>query len=450
MGMYKRVFKRTFLFYIIATFAIKIIILSALILIITQSDKIYKGVSIEGIDVSGLKIMEASQRIEGDFEQQLRNTIVEIAIGDVKERMDLYSLGVGFNYYSTATDAYRLGRQGNIMSRIKEYIEVRRTGRNVALKIVYNEEKLRNAVIHISSRVEKEAIDASMRLENNRFIIEEETVGRRLDRGKAIGQIKGGIEEKMYTVKLELDDIMPRVTKKELKMIKEPMSQFTTYFSMDDNNRVQNIITAASAINNSIIMPNQTFSFNKATGLRNKDNGYLEAPVIIGGEYIPDIGGGVCQVSSTLYNAALLGGLEIIERRNHSLPPGYIDKGRDATVSDNYIDFVFKNITQIPIYIRSTVKGNWLEVVLYSVKNNEYNVSIITEVIEELDFETKITEDPNLPIGVIEEQRIGRKGYKVQSYRVFTYKDGKEERELLSKDTYKALERIVVKGTKKD
>ena len=173
------------------------------------------------------------------------------------------------------------------------------------------------------------------------------------------------------------------------------------------------------------------------------------AKVIINNEYVDGIGGGLCQISTTLYNAALLSNMKIVERKNHSLPSEYVGLGRDATISGDYIDMKFENNTATPIYIHGEVKGNRVTFSIYGKKENpNRTVEIRTNVIKKIEPQVKIIHDETLPFGqeVIEKKAIA--GYVVKSYRV-VLENGKEVFiEPLYTDTYKVSDEVKRVGTK--
>lgn len=172
-------------------------------------------------------------------------------------------------------------------------------------------------------------------------------------------------------VKLEapLLSIYPKVDSELISMIKEKqIGQYVTYYNQTNKNRSHNISLAAKAINNYVLFPGERFSFNEIVGIRTKERGYLRAPVIVRGEYDEDVGGGICQVSSTLFNAVDRGGLHIIERYTHSRKVRYVPSGRDATVSWYGPDFVFRNDYNQPILIRAYAYGGK---VFISIRSSE-------------------------------------------------------------------------------
>ncbi len=175
-------------------------------------------------------------------------------------------------------------------------------------------------------------------------------------------------------VEAPMHTIFPNVDSELLSHISvNRIGYYATYFNSNNRERSHNILLASEAINNHVVFPGETFSFNKVVGKRTREKGYKRAPVIVKGELSEDIGGGICQISSTLYNAVDKAGLTITERYSHSKRVGYVPSGRDATVSWYGPDFRFTNKYNQPILIRSNVYGGTVRILVYSSDaiNNE-------------------------------------------------------------------------------
>ncbi len=161
--------------------------------------------------------------------------------------------------------------------------------------------------------------------------------------------------------------VYPKVDSELLATVQEKMiGQYTTYFNSNNKNRSHNISLAAKAINNQFVFPGETFSFNQIVGIRSASRGYLRAKIIVRGEISEGIGGGICQISSTLFNAADRAGLKIVQRYSHSRNVTYVPPGRDATVSWYGPDFVFQNMYNQPVLIRAIVSGGQTTILIYS------------------------------------------------------------------------------------
>ncbi|WP_246070436.1 VanW family protein [Paenibacillus kobensis] len=195
-----------------------------------------------------------------------------------------------------------------------------------------------------------------------------EKIGYRLDRRQFAEQVYSYlIEGGMTRTNLPQNKVYPRVDSELMTLIKEKqIGYYTTYFNSRNRNRTTNIALAAQAINNHVVFPGETFSFNGVVGQRSTEKGYMRAPVIVKGEVSEGIGGGICQISSTLFNAADRAGLQIVQRYSHSRNVPYVPPGRDATVSWYGPDFVFKNRYSQPILIRAYVYGGQVSISIFS------------------------------------------------------------------------------------
>lgn len=234
-----------------------------------------------------------------------------------------------------------------------------------------DESKLKQLLNKLSDEVYKQPMNA--KLDENGKIVEEQT-GMMLDQTKFYHlfleyMYKGNPTE----ITIPKTKIYPQVNSELLADISEnQLSQYITYYQEKNKERSHNILLSAEAINNHVVFPGEKFSFNNVVGERTEAKGYKKAPVIVKGEFTEDIGGGICQVSSTLYNAVHLKGIEIIERYSHSRSVPYVPPGRDATVSWWGPDFVFKNNYNQPILIQAYAKNGILTIRIYSAEGVSY------------------------------------------------------------------------------
>ncbi|TDX49303.1 VanW family protein [Orenia marismortui] len=235
------------------------------------------------------------------------------------------------------------------------------------------------------------------------------------------------------------DRVIDNIKKYELNNI---VATYTTYFNKADINRYNNIKLASEQISGRLIMPNEIFSFNKIVGPRIKSRGYKEALEIINGKFVKGIGGGVCQVSSTLYNSILLADLKVIERNKHSLPVSYVPLGRGATVYYGQIDFRFKNNTKYPIMIMANLVNNQLTLAVLG-KANENTVEIITTKSKVLSPKVIREVDKSLELGSRKVLQSGKKGFEVLVRRLVKKGDKIIKDEFISKDIYSPRDTII-------
>lgn len=243
---------------------------------------------------------------------------------------------------------------------------------------------------------------------------------------------------------------LPPYTKAEMEegLFRDTLSTFTTDFSTSSANRCENIRLASNSINNTLMMPGDVFSFNDALGERTAARGYKPAGAYAAGETVTAVGGGICQVSSTLYNSALLANLEIVSRRSHQMTVSYVKVGRDATVNWGTTDFKFKNSTGHPIKILSTVNGKKITISIVGMQTiPNMKVEIITNTVSVIPPEEKIVEDSEKEVGYTSTKK-GSNGYVVDAVRVVYSGDTEVKRENLTRSRYNPTKTVVTVGTK--
>ena len=258
-------------------------------------------------------------------------------------------------------------------------------------------------------------------------------------------------EESAEQCNISLKVLSPSITTNQLGTEAFPhlLGSYSTTFSTRNVNRTTNIKLATAKINGTVIMPGETFSYNQVVGQRTAAAGYKSAAVYVGGEVTTGIGGGICQVSSTLYNTVLLSNLEIVERYNHGFNTGYVPAGRDATVSWGGPDFKFKNSRTYPVKILASVSGGKLTVDVYGLKSdNEYDVEIQSYITSYIKYKTIEKKDPTLKKGQTKVIESGSSGCKSVAYRILKQNGQVISKTLLSRDTYNPHNRIVAVGTK--
>ncbi len=223
------------------------------------------------------------------------------------------------------------------------------------------------------------------------------------------------------------------------------LAGYTTPLEGRTHSQKHNAIKAADALNGKVILPGAEFSFNKTVKSWSWDAGYMKAPVSYDGELIRAYGGGVCQTSTTLYNAALLAGLEIKERHSHVFAPHYVPPGRDAAVAQYTVDLRVRNPYLFPVRIVTATNGNRLQVRLVGAKEARPRVEILSEPLSRSEPErlTRITYRDDGSTGRSYVRNPGARGYRVLTYRLLTPPDGKTKREKLSDDTYQAMDRLI-------
>ena len=267
----------------------------------------------------------------------------------------------------------------------------------------------------------------------------------------SLEEAKNILEEQKEEYVIPLKITIPEITLNDLgkEAFPQILGTFSTTYNTSNQNRITNLKLASEKIDGTIILPGETFSYNKVVGERTIAKGYKEAAVYADGKVVDGIGGGICQLSSTLYNSVLYANLEITSRSNHRFLTSYVTAGRDATVSWGTIDFCFKNTRSYPIKITSEVKNGVVTTSIYGIKEEkEYEVVIESKVTEVIPYSTKYVKDSTLKEDEEEIVQYGANGAKSETYKIVKYNGIVVSREQISSDMYSPLERIVKRGTK--
>ncbi len=256
-------------------------------------------------------------------------------------------------------------------------------------------------------------------------------------------------DKEEYTIPLKITEPEKKLEDLGEEAFPDQLATFSTIYDASNYNRSTNIELATEKINGTVVMPGENFSFNTVVGKRTVEAGYKEGTAYIGGKVVPDIGGGVCQVSSTLYNTALLANLEIVERSNHLFLTGYVAASRDATVYYGSLDFIFKNTRSYPIKIVASSQNGVCKISMYGIKEEtEYEVIIQSKVTSYINYTTSYENDSSLEKGKEVVEQTGVNGCRSEGYRILKLNGKVVSQTLLSKDTYSAREKIVRRGTK--
>ena len=344
-----------------------------------KEDKIYNNIKIENIDVGKLTKSEAIEKIRENY--PLKNFI--ITYDDKKWIIRPEDIDLNYNIEKVVEEAFRYTKSGSKVDNIKRKINLNlKKYYNLKLKATYSETKLSEQIDIICRVVNLDSKDATFCVEASG-----EIKTTKSKEGKQVNTNK--LKEDIYSMinKKEIKDISlpvlvkyPKISTEQVKSINAILGQYSTSFN-DHTSRGSNIHVAGESTSEILLMPGETFSYNKNTGARNWVNGYKSAPIIVGGKVTRGEGGGVCQVSTTIYNAALISGLYIDEVHNHSLPSRYVPKGRDATVSYGYTDLKFSNPYTHPIYIKNIMGNGAITSKIYGCNLDRQR--IIIKMIEE-------------------------------------------------------------------
>ena len=293
---------------------------------------------------------------------------------------------------------------------------------------------------------------------NSVFTITREKIGVLVDRTELYENIfTSFIDKNEHTFSIPVKTISPAITEKDLKKFTNLRADFSTNISTSSPDRKHNIKTALNSLNKTELPPGEIFSFNNTVGRRTAANGYRQAKIIINNEFVDGIGGGVCQVSTTLYNAALLAGLEIVEANKHSKPVGYVKNGFDAMVNFGSSDLKFKNNTNEKLTIITNYSNSSIRVRIFGENMQNITYSLSSEVFNLTEPKEEILIDVNKEyldkVVYNDESFILKKasmGFEVKSFREKSVNGEPCSKEILRHDKYQAQNGIKVYGNKKE
>lgn len=341
--------------------------------------KIHRNITIQNIDVGKLTEKQAINKLKSTY------PLKDFNITYNKEKWTIKPESIDLNYHieEMVKEAFNYTRSSSTMENIKRKSKLNlKKEHNIKLKATYDEIKLSKKLEVICNKINVDAVDATFRVElTGELKTTESKEGREVDLSRLKEDIYDMInKKKIEDINLPVITLYPKVSTRQVKSINSVLGEFSTSFN-NSTSRGSNIHVAGQQTSDILLMPGDTFSYNKCTGARNWVNGYKSAPVIVGGKVTNGEGGGVCQVSTTIYNAALMSGLTIDEVHNHSLPSRYVQRGRDATVSYGYTDLKFTNPFTNPVYIKNIVGNGAITSKIYGC--NLDREKIIIKIVEE-------------------------------------------------------------------
>lgn len=423
-------------------------------------DVIYPGVFVDGIHVGDLTMDEARAALTSTGADLPNAFSVTVAIGDRTWTLDPSNVPASRDLGNVLEKAYAIGRtnttviqttmQTPFRQRTNAAIDLRTNGVNLTTTASYDRESVRRIVAEIAQYVTREPISAEIQsfdYNTRTFSFTASQPGVTLDQELLYNQLTAALDRWESGVTVTVDPVItePAVTTEQMAQNFTLIAAYTTE-TTNDRNRNTNIELACQAINGTALMPGETFSFNEATGQRTTAKGYKSAGAIAAGQSIEEVGGGICQVSSTLFNAVARADLEIVSRSPHAWPSTYVNIGEDATVNWPNLDFKFKNNTDSPVFVITYYKDRRMSAEIWGLSLGKGVTidldSVITQTTQP-PADIKYVLNPELAYGASETTVKARTGYVVETYQIW-YQDGVEtSRELLHKSTYKPYQQVV-------
>ena len=426
---------------------------------VNENTTFYDNTFVNGVEISGLTKAEAENKLENDLLQNKEKINITLKSNEKEWTLNGNDFDIKGNYLATLDDTLSYQRKGNIFQKQVTKNKIQKNSLNIIVPYQDLLSSNSSSIDDIISNVEIEPTKAQLVFNPNdeiSFTTSKAQIGYKVDRDLLNQYLFAAIDNNNDIVEIPLKEIVPETDKEDYRNNITLRSKFSTNYQKSSSDRKSNIKKALGSFNGMIVEPGQEVSFNKTTGPRNSENGYKNAKIILNGNYTPGVGGGVCQASTTLYNALLLAGVEIKEVNHHSLPASYVPLSFDAMVSEDLADLVFANNLETPIYIKTYCDDALATVEIYGMPFEDgVQIKTRSELVKVLphggDDIIKDTDgaysDKVLYKGEYYRLKYPQEGYESKGF-IQTLKDGVviEEKEIRH-DRYSSQKGVIVEGT---
>ena len=417
-------------------------------------DTIKPGVYVGDVSLADMTAEEAKEAVESYVTSLESVEITLLAADGQPVVVTAGDLGVAWANAEVLEEAAGHGKSGNIVQRYKELKDLENNNVIYPIELEFDITAINSILTEQCKVFDREAVDMSLKLENGEFVITEGQVGYLLDVETSIDTVYAFLADKWNheaaSIQLDITVSEPRGSVEELSMIKDVLGSNTTSYSTSGANRSANVENGCYLINGTLLYPGDEFSTYEMVAPFSVENGYYMAGSYMSGRVVDSLGGGICQVSTTLYNAVLLSELEVTERFNHSMIVNYAEPSADAAIAESSgKDFKFINNLEHPIYIEGYCTGNKkITFNIYGVETRPENrkVEYVSEVLETINPTTEVIyPDAGYKVGYISISSA-HIGYKARLWKVVTV-DGEEvSREVINSSSYKMTPRSAVVG----
>ncbi len=421
---------------------------------VTEDTVIENGVYIGGIDVSGMNTEEATEAVN-KYVEDIKSKTVTLVGPKGNLSLSLENMGVTVQTGEAVSEAISVGKSGNLIKRYKELKDLESQQLIIDMGLAIDKQKTAEILHNKSSRIDIKAIDNGLKIEDGEFIYVPGQQGNEVDIPTAVNELNdyigtewevAAVENAQFTLTSVISQ--PRGSEEELAVVRDLLGTFTTNYKSSGAGRAKNVENGASKIHGTILYPGDELSVYELVNPFTQENGYELAGSYLNGETVESFGGGICQVSTTLYNAALNAELEITQRYNHSMIVTYVNPAADAAIAGTYKDLRFKNSYDFPVYIEATWKNRNITFNIYGKETRPSNrtVEYVSEVISENDPPTEYTLSYTDTIGTFVTTRSKHVGYVAELWKVVKVDGVETERTRVNKSTYQASAKKVTIG----
>ena len=408
------------------------------------------GVRVGTMELAGLNRDQAEALIHTELQQDLEQPVIFFR-DDYQQEVSLGELLVPVDTSTVLEEIWQAESDLGFMDRFDAVF--RTNNRDYTLLLVEPDLEQQEALVTEWNQLwGQEKIEPHLQLDQGEVIIRPGQNGLRVDEEMvfaSLSDLLGNDEE--IQIEIVFIEEVPDNTREDLSSLIE-LSTFSTKFREHEINRSHNLRLAAEKINGTALQPGETFSFNGVVGQRTWGAGFRTAMVVVGNVFEEELGGGICQVSSTLYNSALLAGLEIVERYNHGISITYVPLGLDATVYYGVQDFKFRNNQDHPVYIGTSSADGTLTIAIYGDESERKNIKLRSIVDSVIGYSQETKVDNSLAPGTQRVSNVGSPGYHARGFQDIYDESGEKllETITLSNDYYRPSPRVILVGANPD
>lgn len=407
-----------------------------------EDETINKGVCIGDVEVSGMTAQEAREAVEKKVDALGSNSIT-LKAADASVTATAEDLGMTWENTDVVEEAVGLGKSGNLVKRYMDNKDLEHKKKNFELEFQADQSRVKSFVEEKCAQLNREAKDGSLTRENGYFEVVPGETGLTVNVDQSVRAIQKYMESEWTgesgSIELVADTVEPRGTQEELSKVQDVLGTATTYYGSTAA-RNQNVEVGAEKLNGHVIYPGESFSVTQAVIPFNEENGYEPAPSYESGKVVDTYGGGICQVSTTLYNALLKSELEILERHNHTMIVTYVDPSKDAAIAEGLMDLQFANNTDAPIYIAGYAYGGELTFTIYGeeTRSPDRVVEYVSETTSTTTPEgVKLYAKSDAGVGYLSQTQSAHQGLTAVLWKVVT-ENGETTKTQVNSSTYQA------------
>lgn len=413
-----------------------------------ETDTISKNVYIGGVNVSGMTEEQATKAVEEKLGKGTGGNYT-VKIGDETTTATAENFGMEWTNREVVHEAMEVAKGGNLIKQYKDKKDLQVEPKNFEVAYAPNEQAVKTYVEKLAEEYNRDAEEGDITFANGYPEVTGGETGIAVNVDQSVSSIMKALEGDGTELTVVAEVQKPSVTKEELSQVKDVLGTATTYYG-SSYERNTNVEVGASKINGTLIMPGETFSVTAAVTPFNADNGYYPAPSYESGQVVDTYGGGICQVSTTLYNAVLKAELQVDERHNHTMLVSYVDPSRDAAIAEGLMDFVFTNNTDAPIYIYGVGYQGTLNFTIYGHETRDPNrsISFRSETLSQTDASTnvKLVAKSDQNIGYLNQTQSAHQGLEAVLWKDIVNADGTTDTVQVNSSSYQASPAIYEVG----